>query len=500
MMEKKEQEVLAQRAKGMRDIGDVKAKKRLYIKDTLSKIFRKYGFSHLETPALERSGNLVGSYGEEGEKLIYHVLNSGDYLGKVRQEHGEEKLGEVDSKDLRSHISDKALRYDLTLPLARYVAENLDEALPLYKRYQIGSVWRADRPQKGRYREFTQCDVDIIGSNYHQCEVELILLIDEVFKALGLDDYKLSINNRRLCNLLAKEMGAENEKDVAILLNILDQGSCSKELTNKLTEECRRKISISDWRNVCDAALERTIGTSLLQRVKDAKNSGIPFSYIYEDFCDGDVSLDAKAEIFPLYALKNCIEDVGRGDVLKHLVFDVNLIRGMNYYTGIIFEATATAEEGQKSILGGGRYNNLISRFSKKKVPAVGVSFGMDRIEDILDTRSAVNTPFKVLVINDSNYQSKGIKNTQQLRDVGIESTLYFGNKTTVGAQLSYATARGFSHILIPDKDRNMVRLRSAVSISKDKNGKPIYEEYKFPISEAGSRCKEIFLLHITTQ
>ena len=190
-LKKKEQEKLPQPAKGMRDQGGLRAEHRQWMRDTLSKVFRKYGFSPLETPALERSGNLVGNYGEEGEKLIYHVLNSGDYLEKVRKEHGEENLGEVDGKALRSHISDKALRYDLTLPLARFVAGNLEHTLPMYKRYQIQPVWRADRPQKGRYREFTQCDVDIIGSESIQCEVELFLLLDEAFRALGLNKYLL---------------------------------------------------------------------------------------------------------------------------------------------------------------------------------------------------------------------------------------------------------------------------------------------------------------------
>ena len=456
-MKTKKQERLAQPVKGMRDHYGVEADQRQWIRDTLSKVFRKYGFSPLETPTLERSGNLTGHYGEEGEKLVFHVLKSGEYLEKVPKEHGEENLGEIDGKALRSHISDKALRYDLTLPLARFVAGNLENTFPLYKRYQIGNVFRAENPQLSRYREFTQCDADIVGSDNIQCEVELLLLLDESFRALGLKDYTLSMNNRALCNLLAKAAGAQNETDTQTIFSAIDYGRMRPDLLNRLTEDCRDKVKYFDPKTRNDfwsVAISKVLGEEFSAKLKTLDTNKVGFLDMIEVFDGDNLEIEVEKVFAPFLIIVNSLERLGRQDILNHLVFDFDLTRGLDYYTGIVFEANASKSTGERSVLGGGRYDNLISKFSNHRVPGVGLSFGLERIHDfLLSKKSEVKLPFHVLVINETISSFEGLHATQELRKAGIRTTLYFDNDTRIRSKLKYATKRGYSWILLLDEE-----------------------------------------------
>lgn len=342
--------------KGTRDFSPAEMSKRNYIFNTIKEVYALYGYQQIETPSLETLQTLMGKYGEEGDKLLFKVLNSGDFLNKV----SDEELQERNVLKLASKICEKGLRYDLTVPFARYVVMHHDEIQFPFKRYQIQPVWRADRPQKGRYREFYQCDADVVGSDSLLNEVELMQIVDEVFTRFGVR-VLLKINNRKILTGIAEVIGAaEKIVDITVAIDKLDKiglEGVNQELANA---------------GIDADAIEKLQPIISLQGTNEEK-----LKTIGEVLKDSEIGLKGVEEVS--YILK-VLKSVG----LHHEIeLDLTLARGLNYYTGAIFEVKALDVE-IGSITGGGRYDNLTGIFGKPGLSGVGISFGADRIYDVL--------------------------------------------------------------------------------------------------------------------
>ena len=339
--------------RGMRDHGPTEVLQRRYIKKVLSDLFAKYGFLPIETSAMEQAEVLRNQYGEEGEKLIYFAVNSSELLKKRAEE-----------KELLS-VAKRAMRYDLTVPLARYVAARGQRLTLPFRRYQIQPVWRADRPQQSRYREFYQCDADIIGSRSLLCELDMFLLIHEAFLALDLGDYQLRINHRGLLSAIARAMDfaflfeVDKKQMLCTLLDKLDKTEKSVVQSELIEKGFSEKATKKLWRIL---EIDGTT-TEVLQQL--------------------EAKLGSEAEV-ALSELRELLQLLGRlsPPLLKHLRIDLSLARGLSYYTGTIFEVTHP--KGSGSLLGGGRYDNLTQRFSSQLLPGVGLSFGLERIHNLL--------------------------------------------------------------------------------------------------------------------
>jgi histidyl-tRNA synthetase len=346
--------------KGTRDFSPTEVAKRNYIMGVLRKHFQNFGFQPIETPSFENSDTLMGKYGEEGDRLIFKILNSGDFLDKV----ASEELETINYKQLTSKISEKALRYDLTVPFARYVVQHQNEIEFPFKRYQMQSVWRADRPQKGRFREFYQCDADVVGSDSLWQEVELVQLYDAVFTELGLHQVTIKINNRKILSGLAEVIGASDKLiDFTVALDKLDKigedGVIKEMLEKGISENAIEKVQ----------PLFHFTG-SLEDKLKQ-------LSDLLED------SETGKKGIQELEFICNAIAKLGLQSAVLDL--DVTLARGLNYYTGAIFEVAAPKTVAMGSIGGGGRYDDLTGIFGLKNLSGVGISFGLDRIYLVLE-------------------------------------------------------------------------------------------------------------------
>jgi len=343
--------------KGTRDFSPAEVVKRNYIFDSIRKIFRRYGFQPIETPALENLSTLMGKYGEEGDKLLFKILNSGDYLSNVPGE----MLSEGDSNKLTREISEKGLRYDLTVPFARYVVQNRNDIVFPFRRYQVQPVWRADRPQKGRYREFYQCDVDVIGSDSLLNEAELIQIVDDVFELLKIRTV-VKVNNRKILAGIAEIIG-ENERltDITVAIDKIDKigrDNVNKELFEKgLSQEAIDKLqpilSLEGFSSEKLSQLENILATS-------------------------ETGMKGLAEMKTLFGY------LERMQLKTEVELDLTLARGLNYYTGAIIEVKAVDME-MGSICGGGRYDDLTGIFGLPGVSGVGISFGADRIYDVLE-------------------------------------------------------------------------------------------------------------------
>lgn len=342
--------------KGTRDFSPAEMSKRNYIFNTIKEVYALYGYQQIETPSLETLQTLMGKYGEEGDKLLFKVLNSGDFLNKV----SDEELQERNVLKLASKICEKGLRYDLTVPFARYVVMHHDEIQFPFKRYQIQPVWRADRPQKGRYREFYQCDADVVGSDSLLNEVELMQIVDEVFTRFGVR-VLLKINNRKILTGIAEVIGAaEKIVDITVAIDKLDKiglEGVNQELANA---------------GIDADAIEKLQPIISLQGTNEEK-----LKTIGEVLKDSEIGLKGVEEVS--YILK-VLKSVGLHHEIK---LDLTLARGLNYYTGAIFEVKALDVE-IGSITGGGRYDNLTGIFGKPGLSGVGISFGADRIYDVL--------------------------------------------------------------------------------------------------------------------
>lgn len=417
-------------AKGTRDFSAREMEKRNYIFDTLKKVFKKFGYNEIQTPSFENLNTLTGKYGDEGDRLIFKILNSGDYLSKAPAELMDAK----ESMKLIPHISEKALRYDLTVPFARYVVMHQNEIVLPFKRFQIQPVWRADRPQRGRYREFYQCDVDVVGSTSLLNEAEFILIYNEALAALGLKDYVVKLNNRKILTGIAEVIGKpELIIDMTVAIDKLDK--IGLEGVNK--ELLERGFSEGDLEVLKPIILLGGTNSEKISSLKDVLASS-------------DTGLQGVRELEEVFGY---IKAFGKQDLLDSVVeVDVTLARGLNYYTGCIFEVK-TNEVAMGSIGGGGRYDDLTGMFGLKGLTGVGVSFGADRIYDVLEELNlypkAAGSSTKLLIVNfDKSLESYTLPLVLQLREAGVAVELY-PTSAKLKKQMSYADDKGIPYVLL---------------------------------------------------
>ena len=429
--------------KGTRDFSPLEMAKRNYIFDTIKDVYTLYGFQQIETPALETLQTLMGKYGDEGDKLLFKVLNSGDYMSKLTD--GE--LQERNPLKLASKLCEKGLRYDLTVPFARYVVMHLDELQLPFKRYQIQPVWRADRPQKGRYREFYQCDADVVGSNSLLNEVELMQIVDTVFARFKIR-VQIKINNRKILSGIAEVIGeADKIVDITVAIDKLDKIGI-----DNVNAELRTM-------GISEEAIERLQPIILLEGANEEKLATI--ARVLEK---SEIGLKGIEET--RYIL-NTLKNVGLNNEIQ---LDLTLARGLNYYTGAIFEVKAL-DTPMGSITGGGRYDNLTGIFGMPGLSGVGISFGADRIYDVLNVldlypkESVKGT--KLLFINfgekETGYCLPIVK---AMRKEGITTEIYPDNVKTK-KQMSYANAKDIPFVaLAGDKEmaENKVTLKNMVT------------------------------------
>ncbi|GAA4143276.1 histidine--tRNA ligase [Sphingobacterium kyonggiense] len=417
-------------AKGTRDFTPVEMEKRNHIYNTLKTIFKKYGYSEIQTPSFENLSTLTGKYGDEGDKLIFKILNSGDYLSKAPEKLLEEK----NSVALISSISEKALRYDLTVPFARYVVMHQNEISLPFKRFQIQPVWRADRPQRGRYREFYQCDVDVVGSDSLLNEAEFILIYHEALTKLGLKDFNIKLNNRKILSGIAEVVGKpELIVDMTVAIDKLDKiglDGVNKELLE---------------RGFTEADL------SALQPIIELRGTNLEkLASLKQVLAGSTIGLKGINEIETVFEY---LRKLGQAQLLENEVeLDITLARGLNYYTGCIFEVK-TNEVQMGSIGGGGRYDDLTGMFGLKDLTGVGVSFGADRIFDVLEElnlfppSNAERT--KVLIVNfDTALEEFTLPLLYQLRQAGIAAELYPA-AVKLKKQMSYADSKQIPYVLL---------------------------------------------------
>ena len=415
--------------KGTRDFSPSEMRKRNYVFQIINQSFEKYGFEQIETPAMENLDTLTGKYGDEGDKLIFKILNSGDFLSKTTFN------ANTTSKALISDISKKALRYDLTVPFARYVVQNRNDITFPFRRYQIQNVWRADRPQKGRYREFYQCDADIIGTESLFSELELIQLYDEVFDALKLDDFSIKINNRKILSGIAECIGeASRLTDITVALDKLDKIGI---------EKVKQELSL---KGLSDSAIAKLDVLFELDGSTDDKLKALK-----EFLSNSEVGLKGVEELSFIFNSFKSID-------LKSakLEVDVTLARGLDYYTGAIIEVVAN-NVNIGSIGGGGRYDNLTGVFGLDNMPGVGISFGFDRICLVLDTLNLFpelkNSNTQVLFANFGESEAFYAYNLLNvLRTKGIKSELYPSDEK-MKKQMQYADKKGVEFVVMIGED-----------------------------------------------
>ena len=415
--------------KGTRDFSPIEMAKRNYIFNTIKEVYALYGFQQIETPAMETLQTLMGKYGEEGDKLLFKVLNSGDFMAKL----SPEELVENNSLRLASKLCEKGLRYDLTVPFARYVVMHRDELQMPFKRYQIQPVWRADRPQKGRYREFYQCDADVVGSDSLLNEVELMQIVDTVFSRFKIH-VVIKINNRKILTGIADYIGAPNKiTDITVAIDKLDKiglEAVNAELeANGITPESIAKLqpilALSGTNEEKLATIARTIASS-------------------------EVGLKGVEET------RFILEKLKTTGLNNEIELDLTLARGLNYYTGAIFEVKAV-DTPMGSITGGGRYDNLTGIFGLPGLSGVGISFGADRIYDVLNTldlypQEAVDAT-RILFINFGEKEADYcLPIIQQVRTAGLSAEIY-PDSAKMKKQMSYANAKQIPFVALAGDD-----------------------------------------------
>lgn len=403
--------------KGTRDFGPVEMAKRNYIFNTIKEVYALYGFSQIETPSMENLSTLMGKYGEEGDKLLFKILNSGDFL------HGmsADEVANTSTLKLAAKFCEKGLRYDLTVPFARYVVQHRDELQLPFKRYQIQPVWRADRPQKGRYREFYQCDADVVGSDSLINEVELMQIVDTVFTKFGIR-VQIKINNRKILTGIAEVIGeADKIVDITVAIDKLDK--IGLEAVN---EELRND-------GISEEAIEKLQPIIKLEGTNDEK-----LQVIREVLTSSEVGLKGVEETqYILDNLKGCLKN--------EIQLDLTLARGLNYYTGAIFEVKALDVQ-IGSITGGGRYDNLTGIFGMPGLSGVGISFGADRIYDVLNQLELYPTDAmtgtQLLFINFGEKETAYcMPIARAAREAGIRTEVY-PDSVKMKKQMAYANAK----------------------------------------------------------
>jgi histidyl-tRNA synthetase len=429
--------------KGTRDFSPEEMMKRDFIFDSIKKVFRFYGYQPIETPAMENLSTLLGKYGEEGDKLLYRILNSGDFLSTV----SDTDMLDREPVRLSSLICERGLRYDLTVPFARYVVQHRDEIIFPFKRYQIQPVWRADRPQKGRYREFFQCDVDVIGSDSLLNEYELIRIIDDIFRLLKIS-VVIKINNRKILSGIAEVINESARiTDITVAIDKLEKigiEAVNEELRNRGigSEAIIKLLPVIELKGTTAeklAGLEKALSGSVIG-MKGIEELQTLFSYI------GSSAFSTETEL------------------------DLTLARGLNYYTGAIIEVKSK-DANIGSICGGGRYDNLTGVFGMEGVSGVGVSFGADRIYDVMSQLNLfseqVSSSTQVLILNFGNEElGFALKICDQLRGIEISSEIY-PDVVKLKKQMSYADSRKIPYIIIAGEEEiknNLVTLKIMAS------------------------------------
>ena len=417
-------------ARGTRDFGPAQMNKRNYIFDTIRRVFQRYGFQPLETPSIENLSVLMGKYGDEGDQLLFKILNSGNFIEKVTETDLQEGY-----KKMTLKVSEKGLRYDLTVPFARYVVMNRSDLVMPFKRYQIQPVWRADRPQRGRYREFYQCDADVVGTDSLVCEAEIVLMIHEVLRGLGVDNFTVKINNRKILSGIAEVIGAPGQEGpMCVAIDKLDK--IGKE---KVEEELASRGFSAETIAKLQPIYELTNDQSTI------------FERLKAWLADSEIGSKGVTELEEVW---NKVSNFG----LKapQMELDVTLARGLSYYTGAIFEVKANGVQ-MGSISGGGRYDNLTGTFGMPGLSGVGISFGVDRIYDVMEElqlfpeNQSVST--QVMITNfDAAAEAHGLGVLRQLREAGINAELY-PDASKLKKQFDYADRKRIPYVLIIGSD-----------------------------------------------
>ena len=408
----------------MRDFTSEVMFRRNYIFETVKSAFERYGYVPIQTPAMENIQTLTGKYGDEGDRLIFKVLNSGDYLSKANLDEN------TTSKSLTKSISEKALRYDLTVPFARFVVQNRNDITFPFKRYQMQNVWRADRPQKGRYREFYQCDADVIGTDSLLCEVELVQLYDDVFTMLNIPNVDICINNRKVLSGMVELMGATDLfEQIVIILDKLDKIGI-----DKVKEEMESKGVKKEALSILVTFLNTTNVSDLSSLLQN--------------------SATGKKGLEELQFVINLVNNLGLQSA--NLIFDITLARGLNYYTGCILEVKAN-DVAIGSIGGGGRYDDLTGNFGLNDVSGVGISFGIDRIYLVMEELGLFPTNIDVSTqVMFANFGDKEaafcMPLLKQLRAAGISSELY-PKAAKIKKQMTYANNKGIQFVIMVGED-----------------------------------------------
>ena len=425
--------------KGTRDFNSEDLYKRNYIINIIKDNFSKFGFNPIETPSFERSETLLGKYGQEGERLIFKILKSGNFLKNIDGK-------DFEFSNLAPKIVDKALRYDLTVPFARYVVQNQNNINIPFKRYQIQNVWRADRPQKGRYREFLQCDADVIGSKSMMQEIDFISLFDSVFNDLNLEGCIIKINSRKLLYAICE------------INDCIDKFGI---ITNQLDKLDKTDVNVVK-NNLTENGFDKKIIDSLFEAIDLSKNFYDNLKEIKLYFKSSNIGLEAISDIEYIfnYFSKNKL-------IKSNLVFDISLARGIDYYTGVIFEVLPPKKINLGSIAGGGRYDNLTEIFGLKNMSGIGISFGLDRLFLVIDELKLFPTisynSVKVLLLNfgaSFSYDLIEIANFLRLNKVNAE---FYPDSISLKKQLNYANKNGIPYVLFygdEEKEKNCYKLR----------------------------------------
>lgn len=422
-------------AKGTRDFSPEEVGKRNYIFNTIKSVFKKYGYEEIQTPTFENLSTLTGKYGDEGDRLIFKIVNSGDYLAKAP----EHLLADKNSSALIPHITEKALRYDLTVPFARYVVMHQHQLTMPFKRFQIQPVWRADRPQRGRYREFYQCDVDVVGSSSLLNEAEFVLIYQEGLAALGLKDFTIKINNRKILTGIAEFLGKpELIIDMTIAIDKLDKIGVEG-VTKELLERGFTEEDISRLAPLFEMESGNQARMDTLRQL----------------LAESAIGLKGIEEIETVLSY---VKALSGGDDLEtqFVEFDLTLARGLNYYTGCIFEVKSN-EVAMGSIGGGGRYDDLTGMFGMKGLTGVGISFGADRIYDVMQElelfpEGTVRST-QVLFSNFSpEAEMYALPILNKLRQSGLACELY-PEQAKLKKQLSYADAKKIPYVILIGED-----------------------------------------------
>lgn len=412
--------------KGTRDFGPIQMARRNFILDTIKDTFRLFGFQQIETPAMENLSTLTGKYGDEGDQLLFKILNSGDFIKDVK---AEDLLS--GSSKILPKVAEKGLRYDLTVPFARYVVMNRNDISFPFKRFQIQPVWRADRPQRGRYREFYQCDADVVGTDSLVCELEILLMIKRVFGKLGIADYDIKLNNRKILTGISEVIGEKGrEGELCVAIDKLDKIGWEK-VQEELTQ-----------RNFTQDAVQKLEPIISLREDNQEK-----LEFLKDFLSTSEIGLKGISELEEVFSL---LEKYG--ETQQHVDFDVVLARGLTYYTGAIFEVKVN-NVTIGSVSGGGRYDNLTGVFGLDGVSGVGFSFGVDRLYDVMDELGIFPQTgldkTKVLITHfDEKGFLYGLQILQKLRSKGISSEL-FPETGKIKKQLTYADKKEIPYVIV---------------------------------------------------